>query len=74
MEGALQSLLNFNGSFVCTSALHRSMTTLTGLNNDTSNRHIDLGATRNNHDFRDLNSIQPSFDQHEPFNLTEERL
>jgi len=55
-------------------AVHRSMTTLTGLNNDTSYQHIDLGATRRNHDFRDLNSIQQWFDQHEPFDLTEERL
>ena len=51
-------------------AVHRSMNTLTGLNNDTSYQHIDLGATRRNHDFRDLNSIQQWFDQHEPFDLT----
>jgi len=39
-------------------AVHRSMTTLTGLNNVTSYQHIDLGAKRHKHDFRDLNSIQ----------------
>ena len=55
-------------------AIHRSMTTLTGLNHDTSDQHIDLGSSRSNRDFHDLNNIQQWFDQHEPFDLTEERL
>ena len=55
-------------------AVHRSMTTLTGLNHHTSDQHIDLGTSRSNRDFRDLNSIQQWFDQHEPFDLTEHRL
>jgi len=49
-------------------------TTLTGLNHHTSNQHIDLGTSRSNRDFHDLNSIQQWFDQHEPFDLTEHRL
>ena len=55
-------------------AIHRSMTTLTGLNHDTSDQHIDLGSSRSNRDFHDLNNIQQCFDQHEPFDLTKERL
>ena len=55
-------------------AIHRSMTTLTGLNHDTSDQHIDLGSSRTNRDFHDLNNIQQWFDQHEPFDLTEEIL
>jgi len=52
-------------------AVHRSMTTLTGLNHHKSNQHIDLGTSRSNRDFYDLNTIQQCFDQHEPFDLTE---
>ena len=55
-------------------AIHSSMTTLTGLNHHTSDQHVDLGTSRSNRDFYDLNSIQQWFDQHEPFDLTEERL
>ena len=55
-------------------AIHRSMTTLTGLNHDTSEQHVDLGTSRSNRDFHDLNNIQQWFDQHEPFDLTEKRL
>ena len=55
-------------------AIHRSMTTLTGLNHDTSDQHNDLGSSRSNRDFHDLNDIQQWLDQHEPFDLTEERL
>ena len=55
-------------------AIHRSMTKLRGLNHDTSDQHIDLGSSRSNCDFHDLNNIQQRFDQHEPFDLTEKRL
>ena len=50
------------------------MTTLTGLNHDTSEQHVDLETSRSNRDFHDLNNIQQWFDQHEPFDLTEKRL
>ena len=55
-------------------AIHSSMTTLTGLNHHTSDQHVDLGTSRSNRDFHDLNGVQQWFDQHEPFDLTEERL
>ena len=55
-------------------AIHRSTTTLTGLNHDTSEQHVDLETFRSNYDFHDLNNIQQWLDQHEPFDLTEKRL
>ena len=39
-------------------AIHSSMTTLTGLNHHTSDQHVDLGTSRSNHDFHDLNGVQ----------------
>jgi len=50
------------------------MTIPTGLNHHTSDQHNDLGTSRSNRDFYDLNSIQQWFDQHEPFDLTKHRL
>lgn len=40
----------------------------------TSEQHVELGVSRSKRDFKDLSNIQEWFDQHEPFNLNEERL
>ena len=50
------------------------MTTITNLKHRTSEQHIELGASRSKRDFDDLRKIEERFDQHEPFNLNEEKL
>jgi len=57
-------------------AIHGSMTTLTGWNYQTSDKHIGLGTSKSNCDFCNLKSIQQCirFGQREPFDLTEHRL
>ena len=49
------------------------MTTITNSEYRTS-KHIDLGTSRSNRDFRDLSKIQEWFNHHEPFNLNECKL
>ena len=54
--------------------IHNAMTTITNSEHQTSEQHVDLGVSRSNRDFRDLNKIQGWFDHHEPFNLNEHKL
>lgn len=49
------------------------MTTITNSEHRTS-EHVDLGTSRSNRDFRDLNKTQEWFNHHEPFNLSEHKL
>ena len=54
--------------------VHDAMTTITHLKHKTSEQHVELGASRSKRDFDDVRKIQEWFDQHEPFNLNEEKL
>ena len=54
--------------------VHDAMTTLTSLKNQTSEQHIELGASRSSRDFQDMCIIQEWFDQQEPFDLNEQKL
>ena len=54
--------------------IHDAMTTTTNLKHKASEQHVELGISRSNRDFSDLSKIQEWFDQHEPFDLNEERL
>ena len=54
--------------------VHDAMTTITNLKHKTSEQHVELGISRSKHDFEDLNRIQEWFNQHEPFDLSENRL
>ena len=51
--------------------IHEAMTSMTEMKNKTSEQHIELGTSRSNRDYQDLNNIQEWFDQHEPFGLNE---
>ena len=50
------------------------MTTFTNLKQRTSEQHIEFGTSRCNHDFKDLSNILEWFNEHEPFDLNEQRL
>ena len=69
--GRLQWIYNMHKCAGIHNAIH--MTAITNSEHRTSKQHINLqlGTSRSNRDFRDLNKIQEWFNQHEPFNLNE---
>ena len=54
--------------------IHDAMTTMTHLKHNTSEQHIEFGSSRSRRDFKDLSNIQEWFNDHEPFDLNEQRL
>ena len=54
--------------------VHDAITMITNLKHKTSEQHVELGISRSKRDFEDRNRIQEWFNQHEPFDLSENRL
>ena len=55
-------------------AVHEAMTSVTNAKHKTSEQHVELGESRSNRDYSDLNTVKAWFDQHEPFDQNETRL
>ena len=53
---------------------HAVVTTMTGLNHNTSEKHIEVGSSNTERDFKDMCSIQEWLVTQEPFDLKETKL
>ena len=54
--------------------VHNAMTTLTGLQHQTSEQHIELGRSKIKRDNSDLIKVQNWFKKHDPFDQSEPNL